>query len=133
MPTPLCCCVQGACTVPCFCSPPPAFAHSSSEVAFGHFWSFYIFCPEFASTIPAIMQLFLIPYSFFVFCRSRRCLSRCKHCSKMSQVPGMFHRLKESTQSSMECLCIHFKILGVKKKYIKVSREKEKGIQTGLL
>ena len=26
-----CCCVQGACTVPCFCSQPPAFAPGASE------------------------------------------------------------------------------------------------------
>ena len=31
------------------------------------------------------MQLFLVPYNF-VCCCSRRCLSRCQHCSKGSQV-----------------------------------------------
>ena len=34
------------------------------------------------------MQLFLVPYNFFVFCCSRRGLSRCKPRSKGSQVPG---------------------------------------------
>ena len=33
-------------------------------------------------------QLFLVPYSFFVFCGLRRCLSRCKHWGKGSQVPA---------------------------------------------
>ena len=32
------------------------------------------------------MQLFLVPYSFFVFCCWRRGVSRCKHCSKGFQV-----------------------------------------------
>ena len=31
--------------------------------------------------------LFLVPYSFFIFCCSRRHLSRCRHCSKGSQDP----------------------------------------------
>ena len=51
------------------------------------FWSFcillFIICPKCACT-----QLFLVPYIFFVFCCLRRRLSRCKHCSKGSQVPG---------------------------------------------
>ena len=40
-------------------------------------------CPNCACT-----QLFLVPYSVFVFCSLRRYLSRCKHCSKGSQVSG---------------------------------------------
>ena len=50
------------------------------------FWSFcilFIICPNGACT-----QLFLVPYRFFVFCCSRRRLSRWKHCSKGSQVPA---------------------------------------------
>ena len=51
------------------------------------FWSLFIslsiICPKCTCT-----QLFLVPYSFFVFCCSRRCLSRCQHCSKGSQVPA---------------------------------------------
>ena len=35
-----------------------------------------------------LVQLFLVPYSFFVFCCSKRRLSRCKHCSKGSQDPA---------------------------------------------
>ena len=49
-------------------------------------WSFcillFIIFPNCAST-----QLFLVPYSFFVFCCWRRPLPRCKHCNKGSQVP----------------------------------------------
>ena len=36
----------------------------------------------------ACMQLFFSPYSFFVFCCWRRGVSRGKHCSQGSQVPG---------------------------------------------
>ena len=48
-----------------------------------------IICPNCACT-----QLFLVPYNFFVFCCSRRHLSRCKHCSKRSQVPAC-HRIRQ--------------------------------------
>ena len=46
------------------------------------FWAILValICPNGAS-----MHLFLVPYSFFVFCCSRRCLFRCKHCSQCSQ------------------------------------------------
>ena len=49
-------------------------------------WSFCILsiiCPN-----CTCMQLFFSPYSFFVFCCWRRGVSRCKHCSQGSQVPG---------------------------------------------
>ena len=60
----------------------PAFAPGSSKVAvggFGLFWS--RICPNYTW-----MQLFLVPYSFFVFCCWRRGVSRCKYCSKGFQV-----------------------------------------------
>ena len=53
------------------------------------FWSFSILlsicCLNCTCT-----QLFLVPYSSFGFCRSRRCLSRClsRCCRKGSQDPG---------------------------------------------
>ena len=51
------------------------------------FWSFYIelsiICPSCSHT-----QLFLVLYSFFMFCCWRRHLSICEHWSKGSQVPG---------------------------------------------
>ena len=40
-------------------------------------------CPDCACT-----QLFLVPYSFFVFCWSRRGVSVCKHCSTAAKGPG---------------------------------------------
>ena len=44
------------------------------------FWCLCIFCPEF--TLPkAGTQLFLVPYSFFVFYFLRRGVFRCKHHS----------------------------------------------------
>ena len=51
------------------------------------FWSFCILfkiCPKYSDT-----QLFLVPYSVFAFCCWRRLPSRCKHCSKGSQVPSL--------------------------------------------
>ena len=45
------------------------------------FWSLYIFCPECALTA-ASMQLFLVPYSFFVFCCWRRAGSTWNSYSK---------------------------------------------------
>ena len=58
------------------------------------FWSFWIFwsriCPN-----CACIQLFLVPYSFFVFGCLRRNLSRCKHCSKGSQVPACLRMTSE--------------------------------------
>ena len=75
----------------------PVFAPGSSEMAVGvgFFWSFISFgsriCPNCACT-----QLFLVPYSFFVFCSLRRGVSRCKRCSKGSQVPGLSHSPRET-------------------------------------
>ena len=60
---------------------PPALQKWQLEGVFLVFLS--IICPNCACT-----QLFLVPYSFFVFCCSKRRLSRCRHCSKVSQVPG---------------------------------------------
>ena len=64
---------------PCFCS----WLFRSGT------WAFWfvcillsVICSNCAST-----QLLLVPYSFTVFCCSRRCVFRCKHCSKGSQVP----------------------------------------------
>ena len=83
----------------------PAFAPGSSRAAVGLFGLFVSFgsriCPSCACT-----QLFLVPYSFFVFCCSRRGVSRCKHCSKGSQVPAKGHRsqafLKSFDQEVLE-------------------------------
>ena len=46
-----------------------------------------IICPN----IAACVQLFLVPYSFFVFCCSRRRLSRCKHCRVLGPSWSQFH------------------------------------------
>ena len=73
-------CVQGACEVLCFCSG----LFRSVSLAF---WSFCIFHPKFF-LIAARMQLFLVPYSFFVFCCSKRGMSRCQHCSTAAKGPG---------------------------------------------
>ena len=76
LPTPLVvACVQGACTV--------LLSLQKWQL---DFWSFcillYIICPN-----RTYVQLFLVPYSFFIFCCLRRHLSRFKHCGKGLQVP----------------------------------------------
>ena len=62
----------------------PAFARGSSKVAVGYFsWSLLSrICLNCACT-----WLFLAPYSFFVFCCSRRGVSRCQHGSPAAKGP----------------------------------------------
>ena len=66
----------------------PVFAPGSSKVAVGCvFFGLFVsvgprICPNCAGT-----QLFLVPYSFFVFCRSRRGVSRCNDCSTAAKSP----------------------------------------------
>ena len=63
----------------------PPFAPGTSEGTLGSwpFCIFFIICPNWPCT-----HLFLIRSSIFVFCCSRRRLSRCKHCGRESRVPG---------------------------------------------
>ena len=79
LPTPLMVLCAGGmrCTLlllptPCFCSR----LFRSGRWGFGLILSPRI-CPD-----CTCMHLFLVPYSFFVFCCSRRPLFRCKLCSK---------------------------------------------------
>ena len=86
-------CVQGACSVPCFCS---GLFKSGDWV----FRSVCIFCPEFA---PAVcMQSGLVPCGFFVLCCSRRGLLRCKYCNKGSQIPACLTKMME------ECCSVYW-------------------------
>ena len=74
--------VKRACAVvPCFCF----WLFRSGSVGV-----FLVFLNLVVHNLPPlhIMQLFLAPYSFFVFCYLGKHLSRCKYCSKVSQVPG---------------------------------------------
>ena len=60
------------------------FAPGTSEMAFG-LWPFgYLIVPSYTNW--EWVQLFLVLWNFFVFCCSRRSLSRNRHCSKGSQV-----------------------------------------------
>ena len=84
-----CCCVQGACTVPCFCSQPPAFAPGASEWLLGFLVSLCLLsriCPS-----CACVQFLFVPYSLFVFCcvrrDMRRAVFRCKRCSPATKGP----------------------------------------------
>ena len=78
---------RGHVEVPCFCSRHPVFC---SGLFRSGSWSFCSFCILFSIICPncPCTQLFLVPYSFFTFCCWRRCLSKCKHYSKDSQVKG---------------------------------------------
>ena len=59
---------------------------SSSEMAVG---SFCLFCIFWSWIFPNCTwaQLLLVPYSFFVFCSSRRGVSRCELCPIATKVP----------------------------------------------
>ena len=63
-----------------------AFAPGISEVAVWILAFLYLYVQKFAQLLMRV--LFLAPYCFFIFCRWRRWLSRCKHGGKVSQVPA---------------------------------------------
>ena len=65
------CCVQGTCTVLCFCSEHPTFVLNSSAVAVGFLVFWYL-----VHNLPHLHRHANIPYSFLVFCCSKRHLSR---------------------------------------------------------
>ena len=71
----------------------PDFAPDTLEMAVG-LWSFCI-CTR--------VQVFLVPYSFFVFCCLRKYLCRCKHSSKESQVPAQPKQDNFMTQKFLSC------------------------------
>ena len=74
------CWLQGAWAVPCFCSLCSQLSRSGNGV-------FLIFL-FLAHNLPQLcMHIFLVSYSFFVFCYSRRRLFRCKHCSTAGNGP----------------------------------------------
>ena len=52
-------------------------------------WAFWVFLYLLSRICPncTCMQLFLVPYSFFVLCSLRRGVSRCKHCSTAAKGP----------------------------------------------
>ena len=79
------CCMQGTFAVPYFFSRPLVLRPALQKWLLGFLVSLYLLsriCPNCTCT-----QLFLVPYSFFVFCCSRRCLSGCKHCSTAAKSP----------------------------------------------
>ena len=64
----------------------PAFAHGSSEVTVGVFFCLFDLWSRICPNCTWI-KLFLVPYSFFVFCCSRGGVSRCKHCRTAAEDP----------------------------------------------
>ena len=79
----------------------PAFSPGTSEVAAG----FLVFSVLVLRICPncLCMQLFLVLYSFFIFCCWRRRLFKCEHCSKGSQIPGPglshFHTITKKSKT----------------------------------
>ena len=74
------CCVQGACTVPCFSS---WLFKSSSWVFLVSLYLLSILLPQ-----PPSLQLFLVPYSIFLFCCWRKGVCSCDPCSRLARVPA---------------------------------------------
>ena len=73
-------CVQGACTVPSFCS--QLFTSDS--------WGYLVFlhlCPGFASTAHTHSYSSSFTVSLY-FCSLRRGVSRCRHNSTVAEGPG---------------------------------------------
>ena len=66
------------------CAQFPAFVPDSLEVVVG--FLVFLCLVHNLPQLPMREVIFLVPYGFFVFCCWRRLLSRCKHCSKGSQV-----------------------------------------------
>ena len=78
------CCVQGTGAVPCFCS---------RHLRNGRWFVAFLYLIVHNCSNCEGVQLCLVCYSFFVFCCSRRCVSRWKHSSKGSQVPTYQNRV----------------------------------------
>ena len=81
---------------PCFSS---GLFRSGSWVFLLFLCLLFIMCPN-----CACMQLFLVSYSFFVICSSRRCLSRCKHGNTAGKGPRLSHNYLE------DCLPLSSKV-----------------------
>ena len=74
-------------------APYPAFAPDTPFLLLALWkWQlgFYSFCVFLSRICPngACTQLFLVPYSFFIYCRLRRSLSICKHFSTAAKGPS---------------------------------------------
>ena len=93
------------------------FCSCSSEVSVG-FWSSCIFLSIICPNCVAYAELFLVPYSFFVFCFLKKLLVRCKHCSKGSQVSAclsvsflfrivLYGCAKKICMCIYRCVCVH--------------------------
>ena len=93
--------MQGGVQYPALCSPSPAFASRSSNVQLGFLLSLYLLSR--ICTHCACLQLFLVLYRFFVFCCSRRGVSKDKHCSKGSQVPTCLNGVGGSGSGGVLC------------------------------
>ena len=83
---------------PAFAANPLVLPSGSSEMAVKLFGPLYLS----VHNLPQLHMHIVIfsPYSFFVFCFWRRGLSRCKHCSNRSQVPGLSEDKARSGQEA---------------------------------
>ena len=94
---------------------PSFFAPSSSEMAVGCFFCLCIFWSRIRSNC-ACTQLILVPYSFFVFCSSRRGMSSCKFCSpaaKGSRTQPASKRLMQPTETLLAPAFLEYGMMGV--------------------
>ena len=74
---------RGACAVTLLLLPALQKWHLGFGGQFFFFFLFYLL----VQNLPVYAQLFVVPYSFFVFCSSRRGVSRCKRCSTEAEGP----------------------------------------------
>ena len=80
------CCMQKTCRVCCVCSQHPAFGSSEVTVGILGLLVYFVHCIPF----------FTVPYSFFVFCCSRRCLSSVNTKAKGLKSQSVLGRVKKS-------------------------------------
>ena len=77
--------LRGHAQYPAFTSDPLLLLEAFQKWQLGFLVSMYLLSRIYSNS--TCMQLFLVPYSFFIFCCSRRGVSRCKNCSTAAKGP----------------------------------------------
>ena len=80
--------MQKTCIESCFCSQHSVFGSSDVTVGISGLFVYLVHC----------IQFFAAPYSFFVFCWWRRCLSSVKYYSKGSQIPAWLRKSEDKSR-----------------------------------
>ena len=68
----------------------PGFAPDTSEVADGFLALLYL-----VHKLSELLTVIFSPLYFLCICRWRRCLFRCGHCSKGSQIPAHLLKIRD--------------------------------------